>query len=403
MTSQLAWLDFSEEEQRRAREIVQLFSQPESRDELGIGVIRDAFSNALFPGVSVVQTRARYLLFVPWLFLLGRQRGYRGPQLAQWVERNERRLIEVLRKGGALRGLIGRQAGARVKILPSTIYWSALQRYQILRVQGGIEAVVEAESGSSVVEAMLTEQAERAAFVWDPVIATWPQGFPSLEHLNFRLSEPESSWLGERISLACDGTLLAWLIARHLVPGETLGAWDEPWHDELPPDLRRIVDHGRLFSLVINGAAVVYNLLLADKCAALKIGRGLLDIEDYETMLAEWQDEVNALRPAINAWDVGDFWAFVDTNAAQQIGAVRRFVDDWLRLVRDGALSGERLARASELVAARERTQKRGQSRLINERLLRQWGGQSGTGRLTYRWEQVRTLLQDLNGVDIDA
>ena len=46
----LAWLDCSEADQRRAREIVAMFSQPESRDELGLGQIRDALSDTLFPG-----------------------------------------------------------------------------------------------------------------------------------------------------------------------------------------------------------------------------------------------------------------------------------------------------------------------------------------------------------------
>ena len=67
----LAWLDYSEADQRRAREIVALFSQRESRDELGLGRIRDALSDTLFPGTSVLLTRARYLLFVPWLFREG--------------------------------------------------------------------------------------------------------------------------------------------------------------------------------------------------------------------------------------------------------------------------------------------------------------------------------------------
>lgn len=65
MASVLAWLDFSERDQRRARELIQLFLQPESRDELGIGTVRDALSDLLFPGISVIQTRARYFLFTP--------------------------------------------------------------------------------------------------------------------------------------------------------------------------------------------------------------------------------------------------------------------------------------------------------------------------------------------------
>ena len=67
MTSTLAWLDFSADEQRRAREIAHFFLQTDSRDELGMGVIRDVFSDLLFPGISTIQTRARYFLFVPWI------------------------------------------------------------------------------------------------------------------------------------------------------------------------------------------------------------------------------------------------------------------------------------------------------------------------------------------------
>ena len=54
MTSTIAWLDVSAEEQRRAREFLALFTQAESRDELGLGQIRDTFSNTLFPGISVI-------------------------------------------------------------------------------------------------------------------------------------------------------------------------------------------------------------------------------------------------------------------------------------------------------------------------------------------------------------
>ena len=52
----LAWLDYSEADQRRAREIVAMFSQRESRDELGLGRIREALSETLFPGTSVLLT-----------------------------------------------------------------------------------------------------------------------------------------------------------------------------------------------------------------------------------------------------------------------------------------------------------------------------------------------------------
>ena len=67
-TSTFAWLDFSERDRRRALEIVDLLKEDGTQDELGIGVIRDAFADSLFPGTSTIQTRLRYFLFIPWVY-----------------------------------------------------------------------------------------------------------------------------------------------------------------------------------------------------------------------------------------------------------------------------------------------------------------------------------------------
>ena len=38
------------------------------RDEIGFLTIHKGYADRFFPGMSVLHTRARYLLFVPWLF-----------------------------------------------------------------------------------------------------------------------------------------------------------------------------------------------------------------------------------------------------------------------------------------------------------------------------------------------
>ena len=48
--------------------ILALFRERDTRDELGIGVIRDLLADELFPGTSTIQTRLRYMLFVPWIY-----------------------------------------------------------------------------------------------------------------------------------------------------------------------------------------------------------------------------------------------------------------------------------------------------------------------------------------------
>ena len=63
--SSLAWIDFDEDERQRAQRIMALFQERETRDELGLGAIRDSIADHLFPGTSTIQTRLRYMLFIP--------------------------------------------------------------------------------------------------------------------------------------------------------------------------------------------------------------------------------------------------------------------------------------------------------------------------------------------------
>lgn len=67
MPSTLTWLSHDTAERDRTLRLIELFKESGTVDELGIGSIRDTFADAFFPGTSVLQTRARYLLFVPWL------------------------------------------------------------------------------------------------------------------------------------------------------------------------------------------------------------------------------------------------------------------------------------------------------------------------------------------------
>ena len=76
------------------------------------------------------------------------------------------------------------------------------------------------------------------------------------------------------------------------------------------------------------------------------------------------------------------------------------FVADWISLVRGP--SGTELAAdqtARRLIRDREIRQKRGQARLTNDRLMRQWGGAAGSGRLNFRWPVVARLLNDIADV----
>ena len=68
IASAIGWVDFLSEHREKVRSVIDLLSTPGVIDELGIGVIRDSFSDSLFPGISTIQTRAKYFLIVPRIF-----------------------------------------------------------------------------------------------------------------------------------------------------------------------------------------------------------------------------------------------------------------------------------------------------------------------------------------------
>jgi hypothetical protein len=400
MSSVLAWLDFSEEEQRRARELLKFFSERDTRDELGIGTVRDALSEAMFPGTSVIQTRARYFLFIPWLFEEAERRGITGSAMLDWVNRYERRLIEALRRGGwggVGQGLIGRVAGTGVKTLPSAIYWTGLQRLGILRVSRTREQVAAIGRRADALEEALTELVERPDQLWDPNLPDPPDGFFQMDQASFELEPEEAEWLAERIEATTEGSLLEWLVASRseLAVGST-APWENPATTQAPTAIQRVVEHAKCFSAVMHGAALVYNLLIAERAQEQGLDASGDLVDHYRDRVEEWRVSLDEMTAELAAWDRSEFWELVTTFNRRIPFPTRTFVDRWIEIAlrrRHEVADDDQIGR---LVANRERLLKGRQSRLSNDRLLHEWGGSSGAARLTFRWDQVKVLLEDI-------
>src|SRR5262245_41662274 len=135
--SSFSWLDYAESDRRAAMDVIDLFREQETRDELGIGTVRDTFSDLLFPGTSAIQTRARYFFIVPWIYLRLERSKTESAEVAQKAKREELALIDVLEASDDSSGTIGIRARETLKRLPSTIYWQGLGRLGIRTYPGG--------------------------------------------------------------------------------------------------------------------------------------------------------------------------------------------------------------------------------------------------------------------------
>src|SRR5687768_6987568 len=147
----IGWIDFSPSHRERVGTILELLKPEGMVDELGIGTVRDSMADKLFPGISTIQTRAKYLFIVPYILyeyqqLKPNQR--KGKTAAQYLEQREYDIMWHL--GDKYRamaeddderqsyGVIGITRKKPDKIIrrPSAIYWNSLQVYNIINTGG---------------------------------------------------------------------------------------------------------------------------------------------------------------------------------------------------------------------------------------------------------------------------
>ncbi|MFK5644889.1 DUF6361 family protein [Ornithinimicrobium sp. LYQ121] len=383
----MAWVDFGHQHRDDMDRLLDAFRDEATVDELGIGTIRDTFANVLFPGTSTLHTRARYLLFVPWLVTSVAAQRLSLERANAELRHRETGLIEALIAGDPTgEGVIGKVARASLKRMPSEVYWGALGRYRIRRCDDGPQQHFRAVTSAAVLPQ--DEEDERPRHLHDPHFCQLPPVPDDLETVaTFDLTADEADFLNERIQATCQGSYLAWLLL-HRTPGDTAHAWDEPLTEGLDGEPARVVAHAQRLHHLYEGAPLLYNLLLA-RNAGWDEG-----VDAYEHRLTEWGAS-EGVAGAASGWDQKDFWALVLDGRRVNAGT-RDFVNAWVHLVRDDKGAAWRSAAAAGLIEEREKRLKRSRSRFVNTDALELWQGGAGVGGLSYRWRSARTLINDI-------
>lgn len=372
-------------------EVVDLFKEEGTVDELGIGSIRDALADSMFPGTSVLHTRLRYVLFIPWQLELA---GQKTSTMEMGTEfRNlEYRLINSLLAGGERRGVIGNTARTRLKRMPSEMYWATLGAWRIrggdLSSEGFFRRQYDYRQLSK--RSVKADDPEARELLpgsgLDPHLPAPPEGW--LRAVDFALTPDEELYLSDQIATSTQGSLLSWLIRNP--PGNSPNfAWDIDNLQRAPAQLRDLVDHARRFSVAIHGAALLYNLLLARKCGKPDL------VDEYEERIEDWSSTVLIPSRALEGWSRPDWWATIQRKNPRLRQPTIQFINRWVDLLESGVSIGRTQA-AADLISTRERQIKGGRARLANQAALDRWSGASGLRRHDFRWSIAQSHLEDL-------
>lgn len=149
MTSKIGWIDFSPLHRERVKRFIELMEEDGVQDELGVGTIRDAMSNKLFPGFSTLHTRAKYFFITPYI-LLDKERKQRKSESGKdyfnrveietnntiidfyesFKERKEESYFGKFKKDGVL------------KRQPSEIYWNGITTLHLVNYDGTLDQLL---------------------------------------------------------------------------------------------------------------------------------------------------------------------------------------------------------------------------------------------------------------------
>ena len=390
MPSALTWVDHDPAARERALRILSLFHEKDSREELGLGAIRDSFADRLFPGTSTIQTRLRYMLFVPWVYGELERRRVLPPAFAEKARQMETALIFPLLESSDRSGVFGKVAGKSVKRLPSSVYWNGLGVWGIRRVDCSQDEYhshvdklyerLDASSGGG--------GGNNGFSVWHPRLPDPPEGFPDgIENLSFSLGAEESSFLLDRIMESHGESLLA-LLARDCGPVDCEFPWEHPERDKFSSDHGQLLDYAEFFSVIMQGAAFLYNLMLAEIS-------GWKELEDeHRENLDSWKTLLGNCRHT--GLPLEELWGVIAGPGYAVTQRAKIFVSNWCQcaLKTGGEVADDPESR--ELVRSREKRLKGIRSRFTNSKALERWGGYAGVKRMEYRWGNVKTLLSDL-------
>ncbi len=418
----ISWVDHDQTARQQTYQLMASFGDSDSRDELGIGTIRDSISDFLFPGTSTIQTRLRYILLVPWIYDHLESNRFKASQFGAKAEEFERSLIKPLISADDSAGAFGKTSKEQVKRLPSSVYWSALSVWGIRKIDrsqdqyhrqiGQIYRLL--DSHKSILSRNISQgdsiddQSIQTVMTWDAELPSPPKGFPDvLDGLNFKLSGEEARYLREKLMVTNEnhninhsGLSLLGELVKKPIPLDD----EYPWGSKVASAASNIngelLEHARIFSTLIHGAHLLYNLMVAEKSKEDHLSENT-DVSKWDELIDHYQEELvkwhkNLPISDISNWSTSRFWEII-RHPGHNISTVIPFVESWRSIVLENELRVDQSTSARELIKKRElRTKPVSKSRLHNKDSRSRWGGKSATNRLSYRWSNVKVLLKDL-------
>lgn len=310
---QLGWIDFSKEDRQKALDVINLLSEQGAVDELGIGIVRDAFANYFFPGTSTIQTRAKYFLIVPYILreAIDGRYGKDVNRILRAIDSEEKDCgIKLLEANPKAEGVIGTRVLPKgwVARKPSDIYWNGIRIYGIFCDYGlsipeyvSLAMKLNAQKSSAKLGNRNDEAEENEKDDSDAGdimnVSFW--NLPIYhddwrDNLTIELTNEEAFYLDKQIQKGAKGTLLEYVLKNRIDMNkyEDFASMAADLSEKVEEKLTYMMKLACEFNNLVYMARVRFNVMLSE--------------EENEVAISEW----DRLKPQVKRR------ANVDLNAA---------------------------------------------------------------------------------------
>ena len=399
----LGWIDFSPEHRDKVASVIDLL-KPEGRvDELGIGVIRNALSDILFPGTSTIQTRAKYFLIIPRIFKEF-QTKYENkktkPKLKDYLKNRENQIIRILAekfKDTEELGIIGiTLAGTPINRelarKPSSIYWTGLRLFRIIRTSLSLtEYIAKHDKQESFIDLLAITEDEkgddRDAGYEDAFGVSLPDNNRDWDReLSIDLEYEEAGFLRDKIIDNHSDKLIGQVLKDKKLMDVFVkirnfrDMCDVFSEKAIPQKTKTHLKLAKDFDEIIHGAHIRYNCLLQGKFGTDA------KLNEFSETWDDWWRQITT-DGLVHKFDENQLIELSTTLKT----FTRTFVQNWV----DGIRKSKPIPFFDRLVTNQERANKGGKARLrvgATERVS-DWIGIDG---LSYRFPVARTIVNDI-------
>lgn len=407
--AQIGWIDFSTEDRKKMSRAMSLIRPEGQLDELGIGRIRDGLADSLFPGISTIQTRAKYFFIVPYilrdfLYLPAREKG--KTNATRYLEDREHEIKNRLRakyKGQTRTGIIGitLKDSQHIVRLPSEIYWVGLNTFGCMQTNGlALAGFLRNLNHQNQTHTGLRKEEESdddhdAGIDQHELQIKVPAAPPSWkEDIDIKLSGEEATFLKKSFGDATNFKLINSVLQLVFKQPALLDSINESNNfsefarravaiSSLPVALRKNLVLAHDFAVVIDGAHILYNHILQQHFFPDEYD------DSYMELWQQWHTELPSSMIDFENFHIADLNDWLSEDSF--------FVSKWWEYVRKANIPN--MEPLFQLIRMRETTVKGKKARLRNsknsfsEMAPGKW---IGLQSLQYRFGNAKRIIVDI-------